>query len=138
MTTGSYDGTEVCELVGFYLLRKLTRVIGTKNVRFYWDDSLAVIHQASGPKMNRIKKEIIALYKSERLSITTDPNLIETDFLDVSLNLEMENFSPYRKPNSSHLYINSKSNHPHEKAHSVLEKMKHFLHKGRTVKGLNV
>ena len=80
MTAGCYDGAEVCELVGFYLLSKLTLLVGTKNARLYWDGSLAVIHQAKGPKMNRIKKEIIALYKSDRLWITTDPNLIETDF----------------------------------------------------------
>ena len=80
MTAGCYDGAEVCELVRFYLLSKLTLLVGTKNAGLYWDGSLAVIHQANGPKMNRIKKKIIALYKSDRLWITTDPNLIETDF----------------------------------------------------------
>ena len=39
--------------------------------------------------MDRIRKDIIALFKSEGLSITIDTNLIETDFLDVSFNLEI-------------------------------------------------
>ena len=73
-----------------------------KYVGLYRDDVLSVINQANGPKMNRIKKDIIALFKSKGLSITIDTNLIETDFLDVSLNLEMETFLPYRKPNNTH------------------------------------
>ena len=92
VTMGSYDGAEVCELIKLYLLGKLASLIGTKNVGLYRDDGLAVIHQANGPKMDRKRKDIIALFKSERLSITIDTSLIETDFLDVSFNLEMDNF----------------------------------------------
>ena len=33
--------------------------------------------------MDKIRKDIIALFKSQRLSITIDTNLIETDFLGV-------------------------------------------------------
>ena len=87
---GSYNRAEVCELVRFYLLGKLAPLIGTKNVRLYRDDSFAVIHQANGTKMDRIRKDVINLFKSEGLSITTDTNLIETDFLDVSFDLGMD------------------------------------------------
>ena len=111
-TMGSYDGVEVCELVGLYLLGKLAPLIGTKNVGLYRDDGLAVIHQANGPKKDRIRKDIIALFKSERLSITINTNLIETDFLDVSLNLEMDKFFPYKQGSNTLLYIHSESNHP--------------------------
>ena len=62
--------------------------------------------------MDRIRKDIITLFKSEGLSITIDTNLTETDFLDVSFNLEMDKFFPYRKPNNTPLYIHSESNHP--------------------------
>ena len=44
VTMGSYDGAEVCELVGLYLLGKLAPLIGTTNVGLYRDDGLAVIH----------------------------------------------------------------------------------------------
>ena len=40
--------------------------------------------------MEKIKKLTIALFKSERIFVTIDINLIERDFLDVSFNLEME------------------------------------------------
>ena len=109
---GSYNRAEVCELVRFYLLGKLAPLIGTKNVRLYRDDSFAVIHQANGTKMDRIRKDVINLFKFEGLSITTDTNLIETDFLDVSFDLGMDKFFPYRKPRNIPLYIHSESNHP--------------------------
>ena len=105
-------GAEVCELLELYLLGKLAPLIGTKNVGLYRDDGLAVIHQTNGPKMDRIRKDIIALFKSEGLSTTIDTNLIESDFLDVSFSLEMDKVFPYRKPSNTPLYIHSRSNHP--------------------------
>ena len=62
--------------------------------------------------MDRIRKDINALFKSKGLSITIDTNLIETDILDVSFNLEMDKFFPYRRPNNTPLNIHSESNHP--------------------------
>ena len=111
VTMGSYDGPEVCELVQLYLLGTLAPLIGGKNVGLYRDDGLAVIHQANGPKMDRVRKDIMALFKSEGLSITIDTNLIETDFLDVLFNVEINNFFPYRMPSNTPLYIHFESNH---------------------------
>ena len=88
------------------------KLIDRINYRLYRDDVLAVIHKANGTKMDRIRKDIIALFKSEGLSITIDTNLIETVFLSVSFNVEMDRFFPYRKPNNTPLYIHSESNHP--------------------------
>ena len=48
----------------------------------------------------------------ERLSITIENNLFETDFFVVTFNLVTGKFSPFRKPNNQLLYINAKSNHP--------------------------
>ena len=60
----SYDGAELCQLVGLCLLGKLAPLIGIKNVGLDRNDSLVVIHQANGPKMDRIGKDIIALFRS--------------------------------------------------------------------------
>ena len=49
------------------------------------------------------QKDIITLFKSEGLSITIDTNVTETDFLDVSFNLEMDKSFPYSKPNNTPL-----------------------------------
>ena len=62
---GSCDRVEVCEFAGLYFLGKMEPLIGTKNVELYRDDGLAVIHQVNGSKMDRIRKDIISLFKSE-------------------------------------------------------------------------
>ena len=59
-----------------------------------------------------MRKNIIAVFKEEGITITIDTNLIETDFLDVTFNLATTKFFPFRKPNNVPLYINVKSNHP--------------------------
>ena len=59
-----------------------------------------------------MRKNIIALFKNEGLSITIETNLFETDFLDVTFNLVTGKFFPFRKPNNQSLYINAKPNHP--------------------------
>ena len=57
------------------MLDKHAPLIGTKNVGLSRDDGLAVIHQANGPKMDRIRKNIFALFKSEGLYITIDTKI---------------------------------------------------------------
>ena len=109
---GSFDGAEVCELVGLYLLNKIKPLLDSNNVGLYRDDGLAIVHKANGPKVDRLRKDIISLFKDEGLSITIDTNLIETDFLDVSFNLNTGKYFPLKKPNNTPLYIHSNSNHP--------------------------
>ena len=109
---GSFDGTEICELLGFYLLDTLSSLIGRENVGLYRDDGLTAINNSSGPVLNKMRKNIIVLFKNEKLSITLEINLFETDFLDVTFNLATEKFFSFRKPNNQSLYINVKSNHP--------------------------
>ena len=41
-----------------------------------------------------------------------DVNLKVLDFLDVTLDLERDTFSPYMKPNNTLLYVNVSSTHP--------------------------
>ena len=67
---------------------------------------------ANGPKMDKLRKNIIELFKNEGLSITIDTNLVETDFLDVSFNIITKTYQPYRKPGNDPLYVNTNSNHP--------------------------
>ena len=112
VTMGSFDGAEVCELVGLYLLDKLSKLLGKDNVGLYRDDGLAAVKSTSGPVLDKMRKNIITLFKSKGLGITIDTSLIETDFLDVTFNLTTGKFFPYRKPNNIPLYINVKSNHP--------------------------
>ena len=112
VTMGSYDGAEICELVGLYLLNKLTTIVEKDQIGLYRDDGLLVVHNSNGPKLDRLRKNIIKLFKDESLNITIDTNLKVTDFLDVTLDLETGKHYPYRKPNDNTVYINTNSNHP--------------------------
>ena len=53
----------------------------------------------------------LILFREEGLKITAEINMIETDFLDVKLNLETHQYRPYRKPGDTPTYINVQSNH---------------------------
>ena len=112
VTMDSFDGAELCELVGLYLLHKLEPLIGTQNTGLYRDDGLTAIRSQSARRLDRLRKDIIAAFQLEGLSITCESNLIITDFLDITLDLGTGKFSPYRKPGNKLLYVNAKSNHP--------------------------
>ena len=56
VTQGSYDGAEVCELVGVYILSKLDSVFGRSKVGLYRDDGLACCANKSGPELEIPKK----------------------------------------------------------------------------------
>ena len=112
VTMGSNDGAEVCELVGLYILSILSRKYQKSDIGLYRDDGLAIFKSMSGPRMERIKKDIIATFKKLNLKIVIESNMKIVKFLDVTLNLSDGSFSPYRKPNDESLYVNSMSNHP--------------------------
>ena len=112
VTMDSFDGAEVCELVKLYLLNKIKSLLGSNNVGLDRDDGLAIVHKANGPKVDRLRKDIISLFMDEGLSITIDTNLIDTDLLDVSFNLNTGKYFPFRKPNNAPLYIHSKFTNP--------------------------
>ena len=75
------------ELVELYPLTEIKPLSGSSNKGLYRDDGLAIVHKGNGPKVERLRKGIINLFKDKGLSIIIDRNLIEADFLDVSLNL---------------------------------------------------
>ena len=112
VTMGSYDGAELCELVGLYVLDLLAKEFDKKYFGLYRDDRLGCFENTSGPDSERIKKKIIEIFKSNGLNITVECNLIVTDFLDVTFDLKSGTYYPYRKPNNELLYINKHSNHP--------------------------
>ena len=104
---GSFDSAEVCELVGLYLVNNIKSPLGSSNVGLYRGNGLVIVHKANGPKVDRLKKDIISLFKDEGLSITTD-----IEFLDVSFNLNTGKYFLFKKPNNTLIYIHSKSTHP--------------------------
>ena len=112
VTMGSYDGAEVCELVGLFLLHQVSQLFGTNNNGLYRDDGLAILNNTPGSATERTKKKLIKLFKDNGLKIVVESRLTQTDFLDVTFNLKSRKFWLYRKPNDQPLYIDMQSNHP--------------------------
>ena len=115
---GCFDGAEICELIGLYLLHKLTsrsdKVFEKEKVVLYRDDGLALIkiNQGGRTSERKIKPKLSAIFNSEDLRITVEPASQVTDYLDVKFNLEKHTHEPWRKPNDTPSYLNVESNHP--------------------------
>ena len=108
----SFDGVEVCELVGFFLLDILRIEFDDNKIGLYRDDGLSCFQILSGPKSEKIKKKLCKILKNHGLSITVECHLRITDFLDVTFDLRTGKYYPYRKVNSELSYIQKQSNHP--------------------------
>ena len=109
---GCYDGAEVCELVGIYILNKLSNIIDIGSIWLYRDDGLGIFESLSEPQIERKKKNIIKVFKMCGLSIIVTTNITSVDFLDLTFNLKTESYQPFRKPNNEPKYIDISSNHP--------------------------
>ena len=110
VTMGAYDGAEVCELVGLFLLSKLSKRFGKEYIGLYRDDGLSAT-SFTGPQADRARKDIIEIFRKSELRVTVEIQLVQTDFLDINLDLRSGRYWPYRKPNNEPLYINASSNH---------------------------
>ena len=63
----------------------LSNIIYKENIGLYRDDGLSAIENANELKLDRLRKDVIAISHNEGLKITIDTNLTTTDFLDVTL-----------------------------------------------------
>ena len=106
---GFFDGAECCEIVGLFLLAELKN-LGI-DVGIYRDDGLGVF-DLTPQGVERVKKQISAVFRKYKLEITIEANKKSVEFLDIILDLEREEYGPFRKPNDNPIYVSSESNHP--------------------------
>ena len=109
---GYFDGAELCEIIGIYILMKLQSVLlkDSEGSIEMMDYELQKNYQ--GLKWKRNRKQIIENSKRLGLSITIKMNLNVADFLDIQFKLKTNSYK-YMKPNSVPVYINKNSNPPH-------------------------
>ena len=110
VTMGSFDGAETCELIGLFLLHELQKEHG-QQVGLYRDDGLAILNETP-QEIERIKKKMCYIFKSHGLRITIEANKKIVNYLDVTLDLNQKTYKPFKKPNDTPMYVNTKSNHP--------------------------
>ena len=72
---GTYMGAELCELVGLFLLEGLKDIFGLNRIGLYRDDGLAVLSNSSGFKVEKLKKQTHAFFKSMGLKVTVESPL---------------------------------------------------------------
>ena len=91
---GAYDGAEIWELVGTYMLFLISEMYNKKDFRFYRDDGLRVVKNRSGPETEKIKKNIQKIFRESKLEIVIQCNMKILNYLDVSPNLNNSNYKP--------------------------------------------
>ena len=114
VTMGSFDGAEVCEIVGLFLLNEMIENglgITKDQVGLYRDDGLMLLRK-SKRELDTMRKKLHLLFASFGLKITAETGMKQTDFLDTTLHLEDGSFEPFRKDDAVPTYVNRRSNHP--------------------------
>ena len=107
---GAYHGAQACELVGLYILEELSKIPNFKSI-LYRDDGLGIT-RGTASQTEKLKQQIIKVFKKHGLKITIATGLTKVNFLDVTLDLEKGIYKPYRKPGDRPQYVNAASNHP--------------------------
>ena len=109
---GSFDGAEICELGGIYILSLLSNKLDKKTTGLYRDDGLVLLRNTSKQKTDPIQRDIIEIFKNSGFKIEMKTNLRIIDFVNETFSLLDGRCKPYKKPNDQLLYVNTSSNHP--------------------------
>ena len=83
---GVYDGAEVCELIGIFLLNLLGRQYVTKNIGLHRDYRLSIFKNRSDPQMEKIKKQLQKVYKNNGLDVFIECSMKIVNYLHVTFN----------------------------------------------------
>ena len=109
MTMGAYDGTDVCETVGIFILYQLSHKYNKNNIDLYKDNSLAVFKNISGLQSDTSKKHFKNIFRKNNLNIIVKGHLKIVDYLLVTLNLSDDSYKPFDKLNNDINYIHKGS-----------------------------
>ena len=62
--------------------------------------------------VERIKRQMSAIFRKHSLEITIEANKKRVEFLDIYVDLELEEFGPFMKENDTPIYVDTGRNHP--------------------------
>ena len=120
VTMGSYDGAEICELVGIYILTRLATIIKKSDCGLYRDDGLVILRNVNGQQIDRTRKNIIKIFKDVGFSIDIENDTKVVEFLDITFNLNSGIYKRYKKANNTLLYVNKCSTHRSQIINQIL------------------
>ena len=113
VSMGSGDGAEICELIDLFIIYQITEVeklIPKEKIGAFRDDYLAITGK-SKRENEKLKKDLIKLFRKYKLEIEIELNITTVDYLDVTMDLVNGHYKPYCKPNAKNVYVNRNSNH---------------------------
>jgi len=106
---GSYDGVEICELIGAYILNQVPTEELQTNIRLYHHDGLTILNDQPR-QVENMKKAICQIFKSAALRITIEVNKKIINFLNDTINLLDATQKPFKKSGNTPTYIHQSSN----------------------------
>ena len=111
---GSFDGAEICEIVGLYILDKLiSSNIGlTKEMTGLYRDDGLVATALTSQEAERTIKKMHKIFDKESLNITVSELTKSVHYLDVTMHMDTGEYEPYRKEETLPKYVNRDSSHP--------------------------
>jgi hypothetical protein len=95
ITMGSFDGAEVCELIGLFILNSLANKYGKVRVGLYRDDGLILLRGTSARLADKARKDLHQISDEFQLKITAEITHQSVNFLDITLNLNDESYQSY-------------------------------------------
>ena len=72
---GSYDGIQICELIGIFVLSIICQKYNSKDIGLYRDDGLSVFNNTSGLELEKVKKYMQKIFKGKKLDIIVERNI---------------------------------------------------------------
>lgn len=111
---GSLDSAEATDLVGIYIIYSLAKDnnIDIRDIGLYSNDGLIIVRNATSVKCDQVRTAIHRDMKDFGLKVEVNANLKQVNFLDVTLDLDLNTYKPYVKDNANPIYIHPQSNHP--------------------------
>ena len=106
---GSFDGAEICEMVGLHLLHLLRET--EVDLGLYRDDLLGVTRLRGRP-LEKMKQRIQAIFEENGLKVIGTVGLEATDYLDIFFDLRAGTYRSFIKEGDQPTYVHCQSNHP--------------------------
>ena len=79
---GSYDGAEICEMVGIYILTRLAAIFKKSDCGLHRVNGLLILRNVNGQQTDHTHKNIIKIFNDVGFSTDIETNLKVVDFLE--------------------------------------------------------
>ena len=74
---------------------------------------MLIVKKRSARFIEQLRKSITKVFQQHNLKVTIELSTQRVDFLDITMDLEKDEYLPFRKENTKNIYMNFNSNHPY-------------------------